>query len=341
MPRILLVRLSSMGDVILTTPLVRALRARHREAEMVYLTRPGFAPLVADHPARVEVLTFDPTSEALGDLAKRLRGRKFTHLLDLHGVTRSRLLRLLVPGQWRGYGKRRVARWMLVHGKRDIYGDSVPEAERYFEAARDLDVTPDGGPAEVGIGAAAAASAAAWLASRGLGGGRPMAALAPGAAHFTKRWPTGYWEMLSQSLVAQGYDVAVLTGGDFRDEGAAIAAAGGVNAATTAGALGLQETAGVLRAARVAVSGDTGLMHLATAVGTPVVALFGPTVRQFGFFPYRSPATVLELALSCRPCSAQGGEVCPLGHHKCLREISPQMVMEAVRELGTAEEPRA
>jgi heptosyltransferase-2 len=64
-------------------------------------------------------------------------------------------------------------------------------------------------------------------------------------------------------------------------------------------------------------------------------------VRQFGFFPYRSPATVLELALSCRPCSAQGGEVCPLGHHKCLREISPQMVMEAVRELGTAEEPRA
>ena len=78
----------------------------------------------------------------------------------------------------------------------------------------------------------------------------------------------------------------------------------------------------MLRAAQVAVSGDTGLMHLATAVGTRVVALFGPTVRQFGFFPYRSPATVLELALGCRPCSAQGGPACPLGHHRCLREIS-------------------
>ena len=325
-----------MGDVILTTPLVRALRARHPEAEIVYLTRPGFAPLVADHPAGVEVLTFDPEGESLGSLAERLRERRFTHLLDLHGVTRTRLLRLMVPGQWRGYSKRRAARWMLVHLKRDIYRDSVPEAERFFEAARDVDVRPDGGPAEVGIGAAAAARGAGWLADRGLGRSRPIAALAPGAAHFTKRWPQEYWKMLSRSLAAQGYDVAVLAGGDFREEGAAIAAAGGVNAASTAGTLGLQETGAVIRSAQVAVTGDTGLMHLATAVGTRVVALFGPTVRQFGFFPYRSPATVLEVALGCRPCSAQGGKACPLGHHHCLREILPERVGEAVRGTATA-----
>lgn len=331
--RILLVRLSSMGDVILTTPLVRALRTRHPEAEIIYLTRPGFAPLVADHPAGVEVMTFDPRTEELRALAMRLRARQFTHLLDLHGVARTRLLRLLVPGQWRGYSKRRIARWMLVHTKRDIYGDALPEAERYFEAARDLNVTPDGGPADVGIGPAATASAATWLERHGLGISRPIVALAPGAAHFTKRWPTPHWETLSRTLVAQGYDVAVLTGTDFRDEGAAIAGAGGANAVSTAGALGLMETAAVLRMARVAVSGDTGLMHLATAVGTRVVALFGPTVRQFGFFPYRSPATVLEVTLSCRPCSAQGGPVCPLGHHKCLREISSERVATAV---GTA-----
>ena len=83
----------------------------------------------------------------------------------------------------------------------------------------------------------------------------------------------------------------------------------------------------MLRASRVVVSGDTGLMHLATAVGTRVVALFGPTVRQFGFFPYRSPSTVLEVALECRPCSAQGGPACPLGHHRCLLEILPEAVL--------------
>lgn len=321
-----------MGDVILTTPLVRAIRARHPDAEMVYLTRPGFVPLVADHPAGLEVMTFEPKTEALESLASRLKAREFTHLLDLHGVTRTRLLRVLLPGHWRGYSKRRVARWMLVHGKRDVYGEIVPEAERYFEAVRDLGAVPDGGPAEVGISTAAAASGAAWLANKGFDGRRPIAAVAPGAAHFTKRWPTEYWEMLTRSLVAQGYDVAVLTGSDLRSEGAAIAVAGGVNAATTDGSLGLQETAAVIRSAQVLVSGDTGLMHLATAVGTRVVALFGPTVRQFGFFPYRSRATVLELALECRPCSAQGGAKCPLGHHKCLREISPQMVLEALEQ---------
>jgi heptosyltransferase-2 len=318
-----------MGDVILTTPLVRALRARHPEAEITFLTRPGFAPLVADHPARIEVLTFDPAKESLGSLASRLRARRFSHMLDLHGVTRTRLLRLLVPGNWHGYSKRRVARWMLVHTRRDVYGDAVPEAERFFEAARTLDVRPDGGPAEVGIGAEAAGIGASWLAEHGLGS-RPIAALAPGAAHFTKRWPTENWELLSGQLAAQGYDVAVLTGSDFREEGAAIAAAAGSHGAATGGELGLQATAAVIRSSRVAVSGDTGLMHLATAVGTPVVALFGPTVKQFGFFPYRSPATVLEIALECRPCSAQGGPVCPLGHHRCLGEISVSAVVKSV-----------
>jgi len=122
----------------------------------------------------------------------------------------------------------------------------------------------------------------------------------------------------------------VLAGADYLEPCAVIAAAGAPHAAATGGALGLQETAAVLRASRVVASGDTGLMHLASAVGTPVVALFGPTVRQFGFFPYRSLATVLELALSCRPCSAQGSPRCPLGHHRCLRDISPETVMSSI-----------
>jgi heptosyltransferase-2 len=79
------------------------------------------------------------------------------------------------------------------------------------------------------------------------------------------------------------------------------------------------------------VSGDTGVMHMATAVGTPVVALFGPTVRPFGFFPYSSRAQVVELGLSCRPCSSKGGPQCPLGHHRCLVDIAPVTVCEALR----------
>jgi heptosyltransferase-2 len=108
--------------------------------------------------------------------------------------------------------------------------------------------------------------------------------------------------------------------------------AGGDHVASLAGALGLQETGAVIRRSEALISGDTGVMHMATGVGTPVVALFGPTVRQFGFFPYRSPASVVELKLPCRPCSAHGTRRCPLGHHHCMRQIVPDLVFPALAE---------
>ena len=108
--------------------------------------------------------------------------------------------------------------------------------------------------------------------------------------------------------------------------------AGGA-AASAAGEFSLQETGALLQRARVVVSGDTGIMHMATGVGTPVVALFGPTVTQFGFFPYVAPSVVLERELSCRPCSATGTAACPLGHHRCLADIMPADVAAAVSRL--------
>src|SRR5207245_1274046 len=98
---------------------------------------------------------------------------------------------------------------------------------------------------------------------------------------------------------------------------------------SAAGELSLQETGALLARARALVSGDTGVMHMATGVGTPVVALFGPTVGQFGFFPYRAPAVVLERPLDCRPCSATGTAHCPMGHHRCLGDIAPADVVAA------------
>jgi len=112
-----------------------------------------------------------------------------------------------------------------------------------------------------------------------------------------------------------------------------VAEGGGNSVASAAGEFSLQETGALLARARVVVSGDTGVMHMATGVGTPVVALFGPTVAQFGFFPYRASAAVLERALECRPCSATGTAACPLGHHRCLTDITPEEVAATVERL--------
>ncbi|HEX9282250.1 MAG TPA: glycosyltransferase family 9 protein [Gemmatimonadales bacterium] len=326
---VLLVRFSSIGDILLTTPLVRALARRHPEAKLVYVTKRAMAPLVADNPHLSAVVTLDP-DEPLLHLARRLRALGPTHGLDLHGSVRSAALRLLVPCRWSGYRKRKLARTLLISTKLDLYGRRLPVAERYFEAARRLDARPDGGPPEFALGRGATERVAQWLGARGLADAR-LAALAPGAAHATKRWPVAHWSALAEHLRAAGYRTVVVGGPEDRGLAQQLVTAGA--AASAAGEFSLQETGALLARSRVVVSGDTGVMHMATGVGAPVVALFGPTVEQFGFFPYRARAVVLQRALDCRPCSATGTATCPLGHHRCLADVAPADVAAAVERL--------
>lgn len=327
MLRILCVRFSSIGDVLLTTPLVRALHRRHPDAELYFVTKQAMAPLVVENPHLTQVIELG-AKERIADLARRLRVFRPTHALDLHGSLRSTALRWLVPCQWSGYSKRKFARTTLIATKINMYGKPVPVAERYFEAARELDVQPDGGPPEFFLAPAARTHMAHWLAEVGLDP-KPFAVIAPGAAHATKRWPIAHWQALTDRLRQLGYGVVAVGGPQDRE----LVDALGARVVNVASEFTLQETGACLARAAVLVSGDTGVMHMASGVGTPVVALFGPTVEPFGFFPYTKRATVLERDLSCRPCSAMGTERCPLGHHRCLQDILPEQVADAVQRL--------
>lgn len=315
---ILVVRFGALGDVVLATPLLRAMAVTLPGAAVTFVTKAAWAPLLAGHPhvARVESLR---SGESVRSLAARLRRQRWDHRLDLHGSVRSRTLRALVGGRWRGVPKPRFRRALRVWT-----GTTVPAlppvAEQYFRAARDLAVAPDGDPPLVTPRPADIARAAA-VRPRG-----PYVALAPGAAHATKRWPTAHWNRLATLLAQRGL-AAVVTGA-AEDAGrvtspAAVAACG----------IGLGPTAALLSGASAVVAGDTGLMHLATAVATPVVALFGPTDPLLGYAPYRARAVVLERSLPCRPCSVYGGAHCPLGHHRCMIEITPDEVAGAVQDL--------
>jgi lipopolysaccharide heptosyltransferase II len=325
--RVLCVRFSSIGDVLLTTPLVRALHRRHPEAELYFVTKRAMAPLVIENPHLTQVLMLEP-NERIIDLARRLRAIGPTHGLDLHGSLRSTALRLLVPCRWSGYSKRKITRTALIATKINLYRRNVPVGERYFEAARGLDVQPDGGPPEFFLAPAARAHMSHWLAHVGLDG-QPFAVVAPGAAHATKRWPIHHWQALAERLRQLGYGVVAVGGPEDRELGNAL----GSHVVNVAGEFTLQETGACLARAAVVVSGDTGVMHMATGVGARVIALFGPTVQAFGFFPYAKSAVVLERDLSCRPCSAMGTERCPLGHHRCLEDILPDQVAAAVQRL--------
>jgi lipopolysaccharide heptosyltransferase II len=337
-PDILVVRFSAIGDILLTTPLLRAIRTRHPGARIAYLTKEQYAPLVSDNPNVNEVLAIKE-EEGLRTIAATIRMVRYSHLLDLHGSLRTLGLRTIARGPWSTFSKRRLERQVLITTKRDIYPTDTPVAERYFEAAANLDVEIDGGPPEFFLSAKAEERVAELLTRLGVGEARALVALAPGAAHATKCWPSEGWIRLGRRLAGTGAEVVVLGGPD--DAELAEAVVSGIRGRlasdeerrviSVAGMLGLQGTGAVIKRAAALVSNDTGVMHMATSLDTPLVALFGPTVRQFGFYPYRANrSAVIELPLECRPCSAHGGPSCPLGHHRCMRAIAPENVFEAL-----------
>lgn len=336
-PEILILRLSAIGDVLLTTPLIRALRVRHPRAEITFVTKPRFQPLLEHNPRLTRVVAWDPGSgpqalvDALGGPAAL---KQFTHKLDLQGNLRSRQLRWRLGGHWHTYPHHRVARALLIRTKKNRYRDQRPVPERYFDAARELDVVPDGGSLEIFLSRASIDTAERVLQTFT----RQVIAIAPGASHRTKQWPVHHWIGLARRLIEQGNDIVVLGGAMDRDTAGTIASAvgdseNGSGRIASAAGMDLPATAALLRKCRALVAGDTGQMHLATAVGAPVVALFGPTVEAFGFFPYRAKAAVVQLDLACRPCSSHGGPACPLKHHRCLQDLQPDMVLEALRKL--------
>jgi len=220
-----------------------------------------------------------------------------------------------------------MARALLIRTKRNHYPEDATVAERYFDAAGDLDIAPDGGPAEFFLNPDTEQQTGAWLHQANVGKDRPFVAFAPGGSQATKRWPLEYWVRLVRRVVATGADAVMIGGPDDTMIAAEVAARSSTRAVNAAGVLSLQGTGALLKRAAALVTGHTGAMYMAAALGTPLVALFGPTVRAFGYHPYNAGrAFVLERNLSCRPCSIGGGPECPLGHHLCMQEIQPDAV---------------
>lgn len=311
-PRVLVLRFSSLGDVVLVTPLLRAIARRHAGAHITVVTKQAYGELLDTNPHVTRVIP-------LG-LAASLRGELFDARLDLQGSWRSRRLRRLIGGRWTGYDKGRTARLAQVWLGRRPRAPVPPVAERYFAAAGALDVRPDPDPADVFPTPEDEARAAAVAPPS-------FVALAPGASRNTKRWPPAHWRTLVELLRERGLAVVAVGAAAER----LLLSGEGV---TEAFGLPLRTVVALLRRARAVVANDSGLMHLATAARRPVVALFGPTAPSLGFSPYRADATVVQRNLACRPCSAFGSGHCPLGHHRCMIEIAPQEVIQALLAAG-------
>lgn len=333
-PTVLVIQTAFLGDVVLTTPLLSLLAQRHGPVDVV--TTAGAASLLEHHSDVAEVFPYDKHGAARGwrglrRVGAELRARRYRSVYLPHRSWRSAVLAL-----WSGAAERvgfADSPAALTYTRRVARPDRGHEVERLLALAQPLpDATP---PVSLGLTAADHAAAEAWLAAHRVRPG--FTAMAPGSVWGTKRWPY-YSELAART---EGH-VVVVGGREDRPLAEAIVQSSSGKAVSAAGELTLRESAALIRRARVLVTNDSAPLHLATATGTPVVALFGPTVPEFGFGP-RGPGDVTlgHGELTCRPCSRHGPQACPLGHHRCMRDLTVEAVARAMATMASAEESRA
>lgn len=336
--RSLVVQTSFIGDVVLTTPLLSRLA---QDGDVDVVTTPAGATLLSDHPVVRRVITYDKRGRDSGPLgllgiAAAARGADRAYLAQ--GSTRSAALALTA-----GIGTRigfdtSDGRWLYT--ERVEYRDDWHHARRLLSLADVALAAEAHSPTDSAIrpmlfpSASDVAAVDALLAHRA----RPFIALAPGSMWATKRWP-GYPALAA--ALAPDHDIVVIGSAADAPLAAAIAAAAPGHTLDACGNLSLLGSAELIRRAQVLVTNDSAPQHLASAVGTPTVTIFGPTVPSFGFGPLAPGSrTAGRPALDCRPCDRHGPQHCPLGHWRCMHEITPQEVHEMTRAVIAEESVR-
>jgi lipopolysaccharide heptosyltransferase II len=338
----LVIRFSSIGDIVLASPLLRVLRARFPKSQIDFVTRKEYAELVRSNQNLNRTFEFDADGgfEALRRLKKTLREERYDLLVDLHDSLRSKYLRSIRGPKRVVVDKRILERSMLVKLKKNVFKGVVSVVDRYIETLGAYGIKNDGKGLELHIPDEVLFGVSGKLAPLQLNRFEKVVALCPGARHFTKRWPADRFARVGAAFV-QKLDAKVLLFGGAADEPLCKQIAWEINnqagterASSFAGQLGLLETAAAMQYCDVVITNDTGLMHIATAMQRKVVAIFGSTVKEFGFSPYDPGAVVVEsLGLPCRPCSHIGRSECPERHFRCMTEVDPDDVYRRAKNL--------
>ena len=343
--RILVIRFSSMGDIVLTSPVIRQLNRICPDAEVEFLTRATYAPLARALPGVAAVQCFEP-GDGLLRLVYRLREKRYDTVIDLHGNLRSRLVVMAgIAGRVLRYDKRRFARMAMVRRRRR--SRPVPHTiDRYLEVLAEIDGAPATGLAathgaaeqrlpQLEVGAEALANVEERLAGAGIEPDDRVLAVAPGASHGPKRWPAERFARVADHM-ARFRDMRVLLLGSEADRSVTgeVANAMGRPAVDWTGATDLALLPAAVQRCALLVSNDSGPMHVATAVGTPVIGVFGATHPRLGFAPVGPADTAVTLDLPCSPCSLHGNRACRFRTHACMEDLDPRRVIaEAERRI--------
>ena len=332
-PRILLVKLSSFGDVLHALPFLEALRAAYPDARITWLVEAAYAPLLTGHPALDEVwvaprlrpgeFLSGPNPARLRTLLKQLRAQPIDLVVDVQGLLKSAIWVALAKSPRKvGYDRTRELSYLALTERVPPFDPEAHAVRRYLNLAHYLGAPP--APPRFRLNLDAAVDISALLPAAD---DRPLVVLHPGARWATKLWPAESWARLAAHLHGRGLQVAITGSAADQELVASIIELTQTPIINLAGRTSLAELAGVLRRARLAVTTDTGAMHLAAALGTPLVALFGPTA-PWRTGPFGEGHQVVRQDLACSPCFQRR---CPAP--RCLSDLTPDLVAAACEKI--------
>lgn len=316
--KILLIRLSSLGDVLLTTPLLRTIKNLHSHLQIDYLIRNEYISCVEFSPHIDEVIKLNRDYKP-NEVRKLLVKNNYDVIIDLQNNLRSRVLTKGLSAKKFRYKKPYLDRFLLVNFKINRYKEVLPIPVRYSHAIPNFQLDEKG--LELYI--------PKKLNSQ-LDDSNKYIGICPGSRHKTKMWPPEYFIELGKMFAQQNYRIVLFGGKD--DQKICNEMSESIpDSIDLSNDNDLYTLAINMKKCKTIICNDSGLMHTSVAVGIPVVSVFGSTVKELGFFPYGGKNLVLENnSLSCRPCSHIGLDECPKKHFKCMKDIKPEIVFNEI-----------
>lgn len=318
--KILIIRLSSMGDIILTTAFVRQLRKKFPHARIDYLVAKQFAEILKYNPHLDNVFEYDKNAdnEEIGRLKTSISADigRYDYIIDLQKNIRSIRFRRNLGEKVLSIKKHRLHKLSLVYFKKPLIHKHV--AENYFDTAEPLGIIDDNDGLEI------------WLKGEKKYEknyhndiDKLKISIAPGAHFPTKRWPAARFCDLIKKIKIK-YNAHLRLIGGREDEKIAHEIENSLNFEVDnyVGKLSILGSTEAISQSDIVITNDSGALHIASARRKPVLAFFGSTVTQLGFSPWRVPHEIAEVDINCRPCSHIGRKSCPKGHFKCMNEIS-------------------
>ncbi len=332
--KFLIIRFSSIGDIVLTTPVIRCLKKQVPDAQIHYLTKSNYLQILASNPYIDKIHYLE---QSLQSVISDLKRENFDYIIDLHHNLRSMKVKDALKVKSWSFDKLNVRKWVYTSFKWNTLPD-IHIVDRYMDTLESFGVKNDGAGLDYFIAKEDVIKESDLPTPHQLG----YVGIAIGAALNTKKYPFHHLKKVCELL---DHPIVLLGGLEDADEGDRIAAVDKIKIYNACGKFGLNESADLVRRAKLVVTNDTGLMHIAAAYKRPIISLWGNTVPEFGMYPYYGsnymraggkggelPYDILETKkLRCRPCSKIGYDTCPQGHFKCMEKINPLDVVARIR----------